>query len=264
MVDDGILSNGERAAVNFQRSNNTTVNQNARYAGSVAGGILLQRGTNFFLATNTPNLDGQVIGTPSFASTPVCILAGTLLATPSGDRAIESLKPGDQIITADGVMAVRFISRTCHTPESLEEIDSMPILIKQDALGNGLPCRDLYVSPDHAVLVDGHLLHASVLVNGHSIVQTTNKDWRDRDLLTYLNVELEVHAVIKAEGLDVESYIDNRPRSDWDNYVAYLSLYGKDEQPIQELPLPRIKFKRQMPTSIQAKLAAAKPEAIAL
>lgn len=258
-VDDGSLKVGDRSAISYTRPNGTPVSQNARYSGSIAGGILLQRGGNFFLATNTEIPPDTNIGTPSYASTPVCLLAGTLLATPSGAQSIESLKPGDQLITADGVMQVRFISRTCHSTESLDEVNSLPIRIQKDALGDGLPCRDLYVSPDHAVLVEGHLLHASVLINGHSIVQTTTQDWSSVDLMTYLNVELDVHAVIQAEGLEVESFIDNRPRSDWDNYVSYLSLYGTEEPPIKELPLPRIKFKRQMPKALEAKLNAQQP-----
>jgi hypothetical protein len=32
---------------------------------------------------------------------PVCFLAGTLIATPTGERPIESLQPGDLITTAD-------------------------------------------------------------------------------------------------------------------------------------------------------------------
>ncbi|MFM7548587.1 MAG: hypothetical protein ACKO8I_06875, partial [Cyanobacteriota bacterium] len=64
---------------------------------------------------------------------------------------------------------------------------------------------------------------------------------------------LEQHQLITAEGLTVESFVDNRPRCDWDNYTAYLSLYGQ-ELPIAELPLPRILFRRQLSSRLQRHL----------
>jgi hypothetical protein len=121
-------------------------------------------------------------------------------------------------------------------------------------LGELGPVRDFYVSPDHAVLLDGHLIHASVLVNGTTICRTSLEHWRQRNQpIEYLNIELEQHQLISAEGLTVESFVDNRPRSDWDNYTAYLTLYGQ-ELPIAELPLPRIKFSRQLSSRLQRHL----------
>ncbi len=182
----------------------------------------------------------------------VCFLAGTLIANPSGEQPIETLQPGDLISTAEGPRPVRFISRTSHFPLVLDANDVLPIRIAAGALGERGPVRDLYVSPDHAILVDGHLLHASVLVNGTTITRTSLAHWQQRinQPIEYLNIELERHQLITAEGLVVESFVDNRPRSDWDNYTAYLSLYHQ-ELPIRELLLPRVKFKRQLSSALR-------------
>ncbi len=64
------------------------------------------------------------------------------------------------------------------------------------------------------------------------------------------NIELEAHSIIKAEGLEVETFADNVPRSTWDNYEEYLSLCGA-HLPIQDLALPRIKFSRQLPAALR-------------
>jgi hypothetical protein len=182
----------------------------------------------------------------------LCLVAGTLIATPDGERPIESLQPGDLISTAEGPQPVRFICRTSHLPPLLNASDGLPIRIAAGALGERGPVRDLYVSPDHAILIDGHLLHASVLVNGTTITHTSLAHWQQRhnQPIEYLNIELEWHQLITAEGLVVESFVDNRPRSDWDNYTAYLSLYHQ-ELPIRELLLPRVKFKRQLSSALR-------------
>ena len=197
---------------------------------------------------------GESDGTLNYVLNVTCFLAGTLIATPTGERPIESLQPGDLITTASGPQPLKFISRTTHFAAMLDNDEQLPIRIAATAFGELGPVRDLYVSPGHAILLDGHLIHASVLVNGTTITRTTLEHWRHLDQpIEYLNIELEQHQLITAEGLSVESYVDNLPRSDWDNYTAYLSLYG-EEQPIQELPLPRILFARQLSSALRKQL----------
>ena len=183
----------------------------------------------------------------------VCFLAGTLIATPDGERPIETLLPGDLICTADGPKPLRFLSRTSYNPVILWNLDALPVCIKAGALGDGLPRRDLYVSGGHAVLADAHLIQASALVNGSTIIQTEPGDWDKQKPITYYNIELEQHELISAEGLTVESFYDILDRSSWDNYSDYLALYGS-EQPLLELPLPRVNFSRQLPSALRQTL----------
>ena len=89
-------------------------------------------------------------------------------------------------------------------------------------------------------------------MNGTTINRTSLAHWQQRinEPIEYLNIELERHQLITAEGLVVESFVDNVTRVNWDNYTAYLSLYHQ-ELPIQELLLPRVKFKRQLPSALR-------------
>ena len=194
--------------------------------------------------------------TPDPVNTPVCFLKGTRIAAEHGDRAIEELAVGDLVRTTEGLKPVRFITINQNDPLVTGLAQALPIRIKATALGSGLPVRDLLVSPDHAILIEGHLVHASVLVNGHTIVQTKLEEWANQPSLTYYNIELETHSIIQAEGASVESFVDNVPRKTLDNYSEYIKLYGKDI-PIQELTLPRIKFRRQLSARLKSILEPA-------
>jgi hypothetical protein len=68
--------------------------------------------------------------------------------------------------------------------------------------GPGLPVRDLWLSPDHGVFVDGVLIPVKHLFDGVAIVS------EPRDSVTWWHVELPQHAVLLAEGLPCESFLD--------------------------------------------------------
>jgi hypothetical protein len=67
-----------------------------------------------------------------------------------------------------------------------------------------MPSRDLSVSPDHGIWLDGKLACARHLTDGSSVVQ----DMRCPSV-EYYYIELEAHAVFLASGLYTESYVDN-------------------------------------------------------
>jgi hypothetical protein len=95
-----------------------------------------------------------------------------------------------------------------------------PIRIRHDAVADDMPHRDLIVSPDHAIFVDGMLICARQLVNDSTIRQET--DWTAVD---YYHVELAEHAILLAEGLPAESYIDTGNSGFFDNSGAPLVLH---------------------------------------
>ena len=95
-----------------------------------------------------------------------------------------------------------------------------PIRIERDAFADGMPHRDLMVSPDHAIFVDGKLICARQLVNGTTIRQ--ERDWTAVD---YYHVELDQHAILLAEGLPAESYLDTGNSGFFANSGAPLVLH---------------------------------------
>ena len=79
-----------------------------------------------------------------------------------------------------------------------------PIRILRDAFADDMPHTDVLVSPDHAIFVDGKLICARQLVNGTTIRQETRLDG-GRLLPRRTRCQ---HAILLAEGLPAESYLD--------------------------------------------------------
>lgn len=181
---------------------------------------------------------------------PLCFLRGTRIDTPRGPVAVEDLAIGDTVMTAErGVATIRWIGR--QRRDSRLCADDLPIRITAGALGDGLPLRDLYLSPTHALGVEGCLVHAAALVNGRTIHQVS--EWIGD--IDYFHIETERHALIIAEGAPAETLFDNGFRDHFDNHADYAERYPNPE-PMAELDLPRICYPRQLPQAIRRKLDA--------
>ncbi len=162
-----------------------------------------------------------------------CFAAGVRILTPAGEVAVESLAIGQSVMTASGEakpirwLGHRTIDLTRHSrPESVR-----PIRIAAGALAEGLPVRDLLVSPDHGMLVDGALIPARMLINHRSITEETGAA-----SVTYFHVELDKHDIIFAEGAPSESYLDTGNRNVFDN--AAVTVINPDLSVAQRLRMP--------------------------
>ncbi|CAA2142232.1 Hint domain-containing protein [Hyphomicrobium sp. ghe19] len=134
-----------------------------------------------------------------------CFLAGTKILTASAEKTVQDLRVGDTLPTiSGGTRAIQKIrSWTAERPDNEKWSDDVaPIKVCQGALGPNIPRKDLYLSPNHALYVDGVLIPARNLVNGRSIVRCSDYD---RDSITYFHIEFEDHHVIWANGAPVES-----------------------------------------------------------
>jgi len=189
----------------------------------------------------------------SASSEVVCFLRGTLIDTPDGARPVESLLRGDKVSTADGqVRSVRWVWRQTVVSVFADKLRAYPIRIVAGALGENMPDRDLFLSPDHAILMDGCLIHAGALVNNTTILRVDNPETR----FVYYHVELEDHSLILAHGVPAETFIDNVTRRSFDNCDEYEALYGDADQAIVEMEFPRAKSARQVPRVVRARVAA--------
>lgn len=150
-----------------------------------------------------------------------CYAAGTRLATQSGARAIETIRPGELLHTADGgTRRVVWTGRRRLAPaRHPRPWDVNPIRVRRNAFGPRLPVRDLVLSPDHAVFVEGVLIPVRYLCNGATVVQEV---WPE---VTYWHIELDRHDVVLAEGLPAESYLDTGNRAAFEDAGLALALH---------------------------------------
>jgi Ca2+-binding RTX toxin-like protein len=150
-----------------------------------------------------------------------CFRRGTMIRTRDGDRPIETLKCGDEAMTISGVARpILWIGRRAvDVRRHPKPAEVRPVRIAGGAFGEGLPGRDLWLSPGHNIAWGGALIPASALVNGRSVQQVAV------DAVEYWHVELDAHDVILAEGLATESYLDTGNRSAFDNGGAFVEAH---------------------------------------
>ncbi len=190
-------------------------------------GIGLGTGTSVAIsATDLAML--RDVGLPVTAGI-VCYASGTRIRTEygansraaSGDIAVEHLSVGDRVITADGVAEpIVWIGRRrvdCTRHPRPEQV--WPIRVSAGAFGPGLPVRDLFVSPNHALYFDGVLIPARVLVNDLNVQQVECQS------IEYFHVELRRHDILLAEGLPAESYLECGDRGVFEGAGPVITLF---------------------------------------
>ena len=207
--DQFVITGGTLSGLNVSNGDTLTFSDSGTGAGS--GGI-------------DSIIFGAAIGAGSFGivngntvQAVACFAEGTRIRTTRGWIAVEELAVGDKAITVetacapdpDGEAIVwigqRAVNCAAHpAPEMV-----WPVRVRAGAFGRNVPERDLYLSPDHAVFVNDVLVPVKLLIDGADIVQVK------RDRVRYFHVELPRHAVILAEGLTVESYLESGDRMDF-------------------------------------------------
>jgi hypothetical protein len=152
------------------------------------------------------------------------IVAGTLIGTPGGAVAAETLRPGDAVLALENGQPVARPLRSVYRLDIAPDRHPMParvlpLRVMAGALAPGVPSRDLLLSPDHPVFVEGALFQAQSLGNGASIAQPAASG-----TLAYIHLELGRHGLLLAEGVAVASYLDTGDRSQFAGGVAMPDL----------------------------------------
>ena len=167
---------------------------------------LYTTGASYQTPATSPGAGTIITGAPCFGR-------GTMIATLDGDVAVEDLREGDLVLTVSGEAKplVWTGSRSVNVARHPRPENVRPVCIRRGAFSPNVPSRDLIVSPDHNVFVDGVLIPAKCLVNGRNVVLS------DAETVDYHHIELASHDVVYAEGLEVETYLDTGNRTSFAN-----------------------------------------------
>ena len=173
---------------------------NGKISGAYAGRITSSEGTGSF---------NQPIPFDEFA----CFVRGTMIDVAHDTVPIETLEPGDLVMTRDnGLQPIRWIGsariggRRTDMPENLR-----PIRISAGALGTNVPSRDLLVSPQHRILVCSKIARRmfgadEILVAAKQLLQLDGVEIAD-DLreVEYFHILFDRHEIVTSSGTQTES-----------------------------------------------------------
>ncbi|OZB20057.1 MAG: hypothetical protein B7X55_01620 [Rhodobacterales bacterium 34-62-10] len=133
-----------------------------------------------------------------------CFVAGTMIFTAKGARAVETLEPGDMLLTRDsGMRPVRWVGQV--TVDGTGRF--APVRFMPDTQGN---MKTLLVSPNHRMLMTGwraemYFGEREVLVPAKSLINGNKVRVVPCESVTYVHILLDRHEVIFAEGAATES-----------------------------------------------------------
>lgn len=172
-------------------------------------------GTESFSYTVKDSLGNTDVGFVTVTTKALpCFVAGTPISTAKGERAIESLKPGDMVLTRDhGYQPLRWIGRADHRAIG----KAAPVRLKAGALGDH---GEVWLSQNHRVMLTSVwaelmfgenevLVHAKELVNDGSV-----RIIEDGRRITYVHLLFDQHEIVTTAGLESESYHPGRQTID--------------------------------------------------
>lgn len=204
------LSKGQSVNCNFTGTGVYTTSTIVRSGATSRSIVTVVSGGTFDTASNYWGTSSITMNSGSYT----CFLAGTMIETINGLVAIEDIQIGDQIITyQNGQKQIQPVIwtgyNTAHVmPFISDNLAGYPVRIVKNAIAEGIPSKDLLLTSEHCILLDGQFIPVRMLVNGTSI----SYDHSIKEY-TFYHIETEEHSIISADNLLTESYLDTGNRS---------------------------------------------------
>ena len=231
---DGLLSSSDDGVATFDGAPITYIGSGTATPGVDVLGVTVPLGTPrdlvvfeaagqiyFYYPEGEPFATGMIAlvvdidTSPYQVFTPLCFAAGTMIATPEGEVAVEQLEPGDLVLDREGAAheVLWRAGRTLDIPKGPIHEKWLPVRIRAHALGPNVPARDTYLSQQHRVLLSHPrlarltgrsegLARAVHLVNDRSV-----RVCRGRRSVEYHHVLCSSHVTLLANNLPAESLL---------------------------------------------------------
>ena len=129
------------------------------------------------------------------------LVRGTRLRGDAGEVAVEALIPGDCLLTLSGQARTveRVVPRRIDLSRHPRPETAWPLRIHRGAIANGVPGRDLGVSPGQILFLGGARMLAQDLVNGATITTEPASS------VEYFQIALAGRDVLIADGMPLET-----------------------------------------------------------
>lgn len=144
----------------------------------------------------------------------ICFTPGTLIETEAGPRRVESLRPGERVLTKDnGPQDVLWTGARRMSGARLFAMPKLrPVRIHAHAFDVDQPRESFLVSPEHRMLIKGKRVEElfnepEVLVSAKALIDTriAEIDLNVREV-TYVHLLLPRHEILWANGMETESF----------------------------------------------------------
>ncbi len=139
-----------------------------------------------------------------------CYVTGTTITTNEGAIAIEKLNVGDLVLTRDhGFQAIKWIG----VSEIIDTRTLCPVRIKKGSLAEGVPAKDLLVSPQHRMVVNSRIIRrmtgqTEAFVSANKMLALKGVSLATDIMFTrYYHVMCERHEVVFANGAPSETLL---------------------------------------------------------
>ena len=165
--------------------------------------------TLYYVCSNHNGMGNQI----NITDQPIpCYSKGTLILTNQGHIKVEDIKKGDIVVRKGRISSNGSLEKNIDineapivwigkfTPNVLNS-NSRPICITKNAFGEACPFVDLYVSPNHGLIINDKIVASSNLINGETIYQDN-----ECKSVEYYHLECDIHSAIYANGVLAETY----------------------------------------------------------
>lgn len=161
----------------------------------------------------------ETVGVVAFENGKIhCLVAGSSVSTPTGARQVETLREGDEVSLWHGGQAIlrKVLHRRMSAEALAQDAKLVPVKIQTGALGQGLPERDLLVSPQHRMMISSPVVQRmfdtdEILIPAHRLVglpgiSSLADGAAEMPEIIYYHLVLDRHEIILAEGAPTESF----------------------------------------------------------
>lgn len=159
-----------------------------------------------------------------------CFLKDSLIKTKNGYMPVQDIAPGEMVsVFIDGTEEQKEVvwAGTAHVVVNAnlpEDLAGYPVRILKNSISENVPFKDMLITPEHCLFVEGKFIPARMLVNGCSIYYDTTITSYD-----YYHIETEKHSVIMADGMLTESYLDTGNRCNFRQAGKVIRIGGKQK-----------------------------------